>query len=344
MHDSRAPAQFAAPAANGPATTTLDTSAVVGAKDFYDKSFRDLFADDELPPYAPMAQSGALSILHLQKPGAEVDLSDDIYVAGRFASILHYDRRKFPSIMGTIHSGARLSSLTSLPYPFSSMDSDLRRKGLLSIDQVAQSKAAPGGRTLVACGEYGTKGSLEMYGLRDPSAASATQAGGLQTATQKNRQTSSPSKLLSVVNHGTCLAVSDGSGSIKWFERDGFTEVRRCRIGHCERDAGPSLFASMPGSDDLARKLLPTQLPGRRGGEGVNKNDLLFWTGEKLGLIGFSSQPGFTADDFEETARTAEEAAREREEHSYGEMVRAALQRQADEARFVRNLGLRSDG
>src|SRR3569833_1419663 len=137
MHDSSSPAQLAAPSANGPATTTLDTSAVVGAKDFYDKSFRDLFADDELPPYAPMAQSGALRVLRLQKPGAEVDLSDDIYVAGRFASILHYDRRKFPSIMGTIHSGARLSSLTSLPYPFSSMDSDLRRSGLLSIDQVA---------------------------------------------------------------------------------------------------------------------------------------------------------------------------------------------------------------
>src|SRR5690606_10500048 len=121
---------------------------------------------------------GPLSILHLQQPGQEADLSDDIYVAGRFSNILHYDRRKFPSIRGSIHPGARLCSMTSLPYPFSTLDSELRRKGELSLEQVEASKTAAGGRTLIACGEYNTKGSLELYGLASTASAHTRTPGG----------------------------------------------------------------------------------------------------------------------------------------------------------------------
>ncbi|SPQ17945.1 a76bd887-74f0-444b-a294-fb16acb1297a [Thermothielavioides terrestris] len=318
----------------------------MGAKAFYERSIRHIFDDEPLPPYAPLSQPGPLSILHLQQPGREADLSDDIYVAGRFSNILHYDRRKFPSIRGSIHSGARLCSMTSLPYPFSTLDSELRRKGELSVEQVEASKSAVGGRTLVACGEYNTKGSLELYGLTSSDSAHTSTPGGLQNCTFKNRQTCSQSKLLSVVNHGTRIAFSDGSGYIKWFERDGFTEVRRCRIGHSERSQGPSIFASMPGSDDMARKLLPTRPAakagnGTGGGQATNVDDLLFWTGEKLGLVTFSARPGFTAEDFEQQAEMpdAETLAAQNE---YSEMMRRALERQADDVRFVRDLGLPS--
>lgn len=332
---------------------TIDGFDLMGAKEFYERSLRHIFDDEPLPPYAPLAQPGPLSILHLQQPGQEADLSDDIYVAGRFSNILHYDRRKFPSIRGSIHSGARLASMTSLPYPFSTLASELRRKGELSLEQVHASKNVPGGRTLIACGEYNTKGSLELYGLSPAESAHTSTPGGLQSSTLKNRQTCSQSKLLSVVNHGTRLAVSDGSGYIKWFERDGFTGVRRCRIGHSERSQGPSIFASMPGSDDIARKLLPTRAAGQascsssssssNGGRG-HDNDLLFWTGEKLGLVTFSARPGLTAEDFEAQAEAAdmEALAREGAEKAYSEQMRRALERQAEDVRFVRNLGLGS--
>jgi hypothetical protein len=328
---------------------TIDGFDRMGAKEFYERSLRRLFDDEPLPLYAPLSQPGPLSILHLQSPGQEADLSDDIYVAGRFSNILHYDRRKFPSIRGSIHSGARLCSMTSLPYPFSTLDSELRRKGELSLEQVEASKNITGGRTLIACGEYNTKGSLELYGLTPSTPTQNTSTpGGLQNSTFKNRQTCSQSKLLSVVNHGTRLAFSDGSGYIKWFERDGFTEVRRCRIGHSERSQSPSIFASMPGSDDIARKLLPTApttgQTSSSDGRGSNTNDLLFWTGEKLGLVTFTARPGFAAEDFEEQleGRDLEALVRESEEKAYSEKMRLALERQADDVRFVRNLGFGS--
>lgn len=298
-----------------------------------------MFDDEPLPPYAPLSHPGPLSILHMQRPGAEADIADEIYVAGRFPSILLYDRRMFPSIKGSLHSGARLSSLTSLPVPFSAVDNELRREGLLSPHQIDRSKTTPpGGQTLIACGEYNTKGSLEMYGLQPSSQLPTSVPGGLSNSVFKNRQSSSDSKLLSCTNQGTRLVCSDGSGRIKWFERDGFTEVRRVKIGHCERAQAPSLFASMPGSDDIARKLLATQTGSKSA---VNSNDLLFWTGENLGLVTFTSSPAFTAEDFEEEARSAAELEKEKEERIFSDKMRRALERQADDVRFVRNLGLR---
>ncbi|KAH8899304.1 hypothetical protein GQ53DRAFT_306456 [Thozetella sp. PMI_491] len=321
-------------------TEIVDTFDQMTARDLVKRrNLRYLFEQAPLPPYAPLSQPTPLSILHLQRPGLESDLSDEIYVAGRFSSILLYDRRKFPAIRGSIHSGARLCSMASLPYRFSALDSELRQKGELSLKQVETSKATTG-RTLMACGEYNTKGSLELYGLTPTSTVPPNVAGGLQNSVLKNRQTSSQSKLLSVVNHGTRIAVSDGTGYVKWFERDGFTEVRRCRIGHSEQEETPSLFASMPGSDEIARKLIPTRV-GTGNGR-VNDNDLLFWTGEKLGVVGFSARPGFAASDFEERMASAEDDERAKQERAHAEKMRRALEWQADNVRFVRNLGWRS--
>lgn len=306
------------------------------------RDFSRVLDPTPLPPYAPLAQSGPQSILHLERPGTRGLISDDIFVAGRFSSIIHYDRRKFPTVKGSIHSGARLCSLASLPYPFSCVDSDLRRRGELSLEQLERTKNTPGGRTLIAAGEYNTKGSLEIYGLSQASGdfGGAEPGAVLQNSTMKNRQTASRVKLLSVTNHGTRIVFSDGDGFIKWVERDGFTEVRRHRIGPGERIAQRSLFSSMPGSDEIARKLLSTQTAATDDAPDVNKDDVLFWTGDKLGVVGFSSRPGFDADDFDaDDTRTPEEVAAEKAEQLYGERMRLALERQANDVRFVRYLG-----
>lgn len=289
-----------------------------------------------LPPYAALAQPGPQYIHHMDQPGQRDELSDDIFVAGRFTSILHYDRRMFPSIKGSLHSGGRLCCLISLPYPFSSIDSDLRRRLELTEEQVTKSKNTAGGRTLIACGEYNTKGSLEIYGLSSTLEDGETHIS--YDSTTKNRQTASSSKLLSVINHGNRIVFSDGQGYLKWMERDGFTEVRRHKIGKVEKVTHRSLFGNMPGSDDIARKLLSTKT---EAGKGIcNDDDILFWTGETLGLISFSSGASFSPEDFVENTKTPEEMAAEEEEQVYAERMRIALERQADEVRFVQNLGM----
>jgi hypothetical protein len=207
------------------------------------------------------------------------------------------------------------------------------------LDQVNKAKSVSGGRTLIAGGEYNTKGSLEIYGLSGSSDLGNSEYSLIQNSTMKNRQTASAAKLLSVINHGTRIVYSDGDGFIKWVERDGFTEVRRHKIGHGETVAHRSLFASMPGSDEIARKILSTRTVEMGANNDVNNEDILFWTGEKLGLVGFSSQAGFTAEDFEEDARTPEEMAAAKEGQLYNERMRLALERQANDVRFVRFLG-----
>ncbi|RYP62983.1 hypothetical protein DL770_009488 [Monosporascus sp. CRB-9-2] len=289
-----------------------------------------------LPLYAPLAQPSPLSILHLEQAGRQDTVSDDIFVAGRFSNILHYDRRMFPSIQGSIHSGAKLCAMTSLPYPFSCIDTELRRDFQLSEEQVKRAKNEPG-RTLIACGEYNTKGSLEMYGVSAETRGEGNPRAFRKSA-MKNRQTASRSKLLSVINHGTRIVYSDGQGYLKWVERDGVTEVRRHKIGLSERVAHRSLFGSMPGSDEIALKILSTK-SGQDGNETINDDDLLLWTGERLGIVSFSSKPGFFADEFEDDTRTPEEIAVEKEQELYGEKMRLALERHARDVHFVRNLG-----
>ncbi|KAJ2988677.1 hypothetical protein NUW58_g3848 [Xylaria curta] len=246
-----------------------------------------------LPLYAALAQPGPQCIHHMDRPGNRGLLSDDIFVAGRFTSILHYDRRMFPSIMGSLHSGGRLCSLTSLPYPFSSLDSDLRRRLKLTEEQVIKSKNTVGDSLF-----------LEAF-IGD--------------------------------QHGNRIVFSDGQGYLKWMERDGFTEVRRHKIGKVEKDAHRSLFGAMPGSDDIARKVLSTRTEAENSTP--NDDDILFWTGEALGLVSFSPGPSFSAEDFVESAEFSKEDTA-KEERAYAERMRLALERQADEAWFVQNLGM----
>lgn len=308
-----------------------DVIDLVDSPGWDDSPFKSIFDPTPLPPYASLSQPTPTSILHLPRAGDASAVSDDIYVAGRFSSILHYDRRKFPKIIGSLYSGAHISSLTALPWSFSMADHDMRRNGEYSADEVLQSKTRGDGRTLIAGGVYKTKGSLELYGL------SATGNGPMvQRDSLKNRFKAASSIILSVTNHGTKIVCSDGTGLIKWFERDGNMECRRIRIGHSDSTTQPSLFASMPGSDDMARKIISTQPKPDR--ERPNEDNILFWTGEKLGMVSFTAEPLFSLEDFEDAnlANTREEEQR----RQYSDMVQAALLRQAHEARIVRGLGL----
>ena len=303
--------------------------------------FHRLLSGDHIPRYAPLFQPGPLSILHISPPGCNDPTQSSIYVAGRFPSVLVYDRRTFPKLSNTIHSGARLCSLTSSPHPFNSLDTDLMRQNRLSLSAAREAKSQLG-QTLVACGEYNGKGSLEVYGVSPYDLPFPSQAGAAQNSTYKNRVSASGSKLLSVVAHGTRLVVSDGDGYLRWFERDGRTPVRRWNINRYAATESWGLFnrsALEATPVDVARKLLPTN--GNVGGRHINRDEILLWTGEKIGLLGFQEEPRFGADEWEESMLSAEESGRRKEERRYGEVMRRALERQADEVRFIRGLGLR---
>lgn len=295
--------------------------------------FKSIFDTKPLPPYASLSQPTPNSILHLPYSGSDELVSDDIYVSGRFSNILHYDRRKFPAIADSIWSGALINSMAALPYPFSTIDYEVRQQGAFSAAQVAESKAKDG-RTLIAGGGYKSKGSLEIYGL-----SSTSNSGGRttrQNSLLKNRHTAAASTILSVANHGTKIVFSDGSGLLKWFERDGSTECRRLKIGHSEAEGRSTLFGSMPAADDVARKILSTQTNQETARP--NNDNILFWTGEKLGMVSFTTTPLYTELGFEPEDPSPPEEMEARRNHSH--QMRTALERSADEVRFMGGLGL----
>lgn len=274
--------------------------------------------------------SGSLSILH-QPPSDGINDSNngEIYVAGRFPSILIYDRRKFtPKLFNTIYSGARLSTLASLaPIP-----------GL----------STP--RGILAAGEYNGKGSLELYPVQNRSKSSnpSNPSNPLNPSNPsspflfqfKNRTSASSSKVLSVVPHGTRLLFSDSNGMLKWVERDGSTLVRRWNINQPQTDASRlsqprqrGIFADgsapkLENGGDVARKILGTGLGAKDG--------IVVWTGEKVGVVEFRKNPRVGKIGDEESEMSLEDTERS----LYGEMMTRALERQADEVRFVRGLGL----
>lgn len=309
---------------NGRASSYTYISEKVDPKyDFLQHDFHRLQAGGDGPapqPYGPLYRfhneyatlfhPSPLSILHLGP-------SSTIYVAGRFPSILTYDRRFFPKLTSTIHSGARLCSMTSFN--------------------------TPNNPTLVAAGEYNGKGSLEFYPIAPsttPISTSPTTAP--ETQPKRNRTSASKSKLLSLTSHGTRLLFSDGDGQLKWVERDGSTLVRRWNINtYTSADSLPisGIFHGNPNEGDVARKLLPVSVKER--------SEVLIWTGEKIGVLGFREKPRF---GFGDEGVDGYGILEERDglggmtERDYARVVREALERQADEARFMQGLGLRASG
>lgn len=310
-----------------------------------------------------LEQPGPTSILHLSHSYSDDDLNGNIWVSGRFTSLLNYDRRVWPRIAGTLFSGARLSCLTSLPHPYVPRGLNLSEHANLSFADLDAVKAAQGA-TIIAAGEYKGKGSLELYGLPRSlasHASSPTFAVGLANE-YRNRQTASATRLISVATHGTTIVFSDGDGHLKWVERDGSTLVREESINvplsGSRRSSATSNAPlntnvtddSSQTTDDIVQKLLPIRLTNSST---TQPDDLLLYTGEgRVGIMGFGRKPlsaGFPdpgdgeADEVKETLEEAaereERRAKEEEERKFGRMMRKALERQADEVRFVRGLG-----
>ncbi|KAJ5779721.1 hypothetical protein N7457_007441 [Penicillium paradoxum] len=301
--------------------------------------------------YAPLFQPGPLSILHPPAPHVNT-----ILLAGRFPSILCYDRRFFPRLQTTVHSGGRLCGLTSVPAPRFPVFSD---------------STYPESHSVVACGDYNGRGSLELYNLRP--AAEHTSSPSKMTSTlnpeYKNRQSAASSKLLSVESHGNRIVFSDAEGNIKWTERDGRSEVRRWNIntsqpqssfGRRSRQPTPQtngdqqprgLWPSQSsGNNEVARKILPT-------GGNLTGDELLIWTGERIGRLKFSipadhemevdskdiDDDVFMHAEVDEATREAMRHRRRDEwerEQRYEDSMRRALEIQADEVRWMGNRGL----
>jgi hypothetical protein len=279
----------------------------------------------ELSDFATV-EPGPLSILNHKE--------HDILLAGRFPSILLYDRRCFPRLQSVLHSGARLSSIATIPYP----------------PKALQSATGPD-TTLVAAGEYGGRGSLELYSLppargaptrlsdvnehmqpspepnsESPEVAADNQDEPHQQYSFKNRQEASSAKLLSVATQGTRIVFADAEGGLKWVERDGRGLARRWNVNsYIATPTGGALS-----SEHVARKIVPLDT-GRPDG------DLLIFTGDRLGIV--TTKPQF--EDHEELVRAFEDGVdvREREERDkvdeYSRTMRLALEGQADERRWM---------
>lgn len=328
--------------------------------------------------YAPLFQPGPLSILHPPAPN-----TNTILLAGRFPSILTYDRRFFPRLLDTVYSGARLSGLASVPEP------------QLSSPTIT---GWPDSQGVVACGEYNGRGSLELYNMNP--GTTETAASTLSNTTYRNRQSASSSKLLSVSSHQTRIVYSDAEGNLKWVERDGRTDVRQWNIntgpthdiygqsprssrrnsqhetrrrpnhhfeayraaieadeyngndGSHNRSRSPSLWSTFDPScsssmgGDVARKILTT-------GSELPNDEILIWTGDRIGRVRFVPESvslddekmgyldGSLAVDGMVDEVSSEERERREREREYSRVMRRALERQADEVRWMGRLGMR---
>ena len=283
--------------------------------------------------FASLHQSGPTAIQHLFKDDTG-STSSDIVISGRFPSLLVYDRRTFPNVKTTLYSGAQLCGLAALPYAYSSVDSEIMRRGELPINAAYEAKNRPG-HTLLACGEYKGRGSLEIYGLSD-------EGPHVQISTFKNRMSAARAKVLSIANHGPKLVISDAEGGIRWLERDGRTLIRRWNINNFEWHGDRMInMSGGPADGEAVLKLLPA--PQRQNHKAF-EDGIYVWTGERIGLLTFSASPRFggcNGANWEETPANAEDAIKKREEKVYGETMRRALEMQADEVRWMSGLGLR---
>ncbi|KAL6708797.1 hypothetical protein ACN47E_002204 [Coniothyrium glycines] len=316
-----------------------------------DTSFSRLETGD-FGGHVSLSQPGALSILHLPT-SRDWDGNGDIWIGGRFTSILNFDRRFFPRLRGTVHSGARLSCLTALPYPF--LPNDLRLGRPYSSPSLLHGARNSTGFTMIAAGEYKGKGSLELYGLSSHPGRGIISSDSRTTQNHKafyhNRQTASSSKLLSVACHGTRLVFSDGDGNLKWVERDGSTPVRQFNINRGLQERVGGLVTEHgnieSGWGDIVQKILPTRSPSTPSTHPqatdeppLGQDNLILWTGDgKLGMLGFGETP-FSQDVFEDALEEQMDGSNKARERDYSIEMRRALEHQARELRWLRGYGL----
>lgn len=92
------------------------------------------------------------------------------------------------------------------------------------------------------------------------------------------------------------------------------------------------IFSAAPEEGDVALKLLPLHPPDSDNA-GRGDDEVAVWTGEKIGVLSFRHAARF------DTAPEGKGAGCG-EGEDYARVMRRALERQADEVRFVRGLGM----
>ncbi|KAK5054018.1 hypothetical protein LTR84_001980 [Exophiala bonariae] len=266
-------------------------------------------------------EPGPLSILHHGE--------HEILTGGRFPTILSFDRRYFPRLQYVIHSSASLSGLASIPHPPAGSSAGLSNTS-----------------TLIACGEYRGRGSLELYSLPHTKSSPNTNDGdgdAEELFSYKNRQDAARSKLLSVATHGTKIVYSDSEGGLKWVERDGRSLVRKWNINDFDLTTPASNIAAISG-DQVARKIIALATPdsefGTRG-----DGDLLIWTGERVGIVTTKTQRADHLEmvqEMESEGLNGDELRLKEQEEEYSKAMRQALERQADERRWMSRFRFKS--
>ncbi|KAF3924193.1 hypothetical protein ABW21_db0201415 [Orbilia brochopaga] len=358
--DSRSPSHYVAAAS----PTSISGSAVDGEKidssqsapirvldsptiltpENDERSSRDYLLN--APPTA-FLQPSPLSILHspIDQAGG-----NETYVAGRFPSVMAYDRRQWPRLAGTIHSGtkARLSDLTII-----SANSSLPQIPI-------SSKYA-----LVACGEYDGRGTLEMYPLPTGSLQDGQVQQPLQPGEEvrrplstqqmyskassigtRNRQSASRGKIFSVANQGLKLVTGDSEGRIRFMERDGVRHIRDW-VGPTHLNtasaANNSTADVVHAGGGCVKKILPLVLPSSDLRPSVENADLLLQIGEDVGVLTFNSstRTGDSCDMGDAAAaRSASTSADDNpDEERYLRVMRNALEQHHSEVMFLQGLG-----
>ncbi|KAF3078732.1 hypothetical protein TWF569_011068 [Orbilia oligospora] len=294
------------------------------------------------PPTA-FLQPSPLSILHspIDQGGG-----NELYVAGRFPSIMAYDRRQWPRLVGTMHSGARLSSLAIIP-----SNSAL---------------PMPSNYTLIGCGEYAGRGTLEMYPLPISGPIPRFPDGFLQrdnaveeapdkiplldqkmfakstSAATRNRQSASRSKIFSVASQGIKVVTGDSEGRLRFMERDGTKHIRDW--------VGP--WGNSFTGGGCVKRILPILHPQAGLKPLAENSDLLLHVGEGAGVLTFnpSLQRNRTTSVIapskqEISLKVMQEEEEKEEEEEEGEKVyiqamRAALETHGSDLQFLQRLGM----
>jgi hypothetical protein len=283
-------------------------------RDIRSNASTERYGRDHLSIYSPLHHPGASSILHSPKVRTTGNQDGDIFVAGRFSSILRYDRAMWPKLYQAIYSGGNLSSLTMLPG--------------LSLTKT---------QTLVACGEYRGRGSLEAYDIGgDKDSQTSTMKHRSETVRTLcvNRHSASTSKLLSVIPHGCRLAISDADGKIKWMDRTGLMEERRWDLNVWEKKRDTS--EAFPAGGDVIRKLVGLgsdacyKAGSSDSGPLANRHDILVWTGDRIGLVSFLPRPRFDANTDDNND------SKDPQETAYIEAMAQALRQEVAEISLIR--------
>ncbi|KAH6643113.1 hypothetical protein C7974DRAFT_431383 [Boeremia exigua] len=292
-------------------------------------------------PAAALAQPGALSIAHTPSLG---DSNGPIWAAGRFPSLLNYDRRFFPRLRGALYTGTRTACLALLPTPL--VPPSLR---LTAPPEALVAARHASGITLAAAGAYKGRGALDLYSLSSSPerAINSADAGTARNpgACARNRQTAGRAALLGVAPHGTRIVCCDGAGEVRWVERDGWSAVRAFNINDVD--------GACTGRGDMVQRLIPTLSPSLVTPEtapqgsrppALGTENLVLWTGDgRLGMLGFGRAGLFDEDVFADALEWqvgADEVDARALEREYGREMRRALEMQAREVRWLEGYGL----